>query len=169
MTRGNQAKNMAFGGMMAALAVVIMCIGGLIPVATYVCPAMCMLILKLVVLCCGKRVGWGWYGAVTILGVLMGPDKEAAAMFAALGYYPIIKPRLDRLPLRWLWKGIYYNAVTLALYWLLMKLFGMAALEAEFREMGQLLLIVTLALGNVTFFLLDRLLGLQIVRRKHGE
>ena len=36
----DNAKNMALGGVMAALAVVIMCMGGLIPLATYVCPAM---------------------------------------------------------------------------------------------------------------------------------
>ena len=40
------AKQVAFGGMMAALALVIMGLGGLIPVATYVCPMLCMLLRK---------------------------------------------------------------------------------------------------------------------------
>ena len=39
------ARNVALGGMMAALAIVIMCMGGLIPVATFVCPMLCMLLL----------------------------------------------------------------------------------------------------------------------------
>ena len=43
--RTGEARLIAFGGMMAALAVVIMCLGGLIPVATFTVPVICMLIL----------------------------------------------------------------------------------------------------------------------------
>ena len=39
------AANIALGGLLAALAVVIMGMGTLIPVATYVCPMVCCLIL----------------------------------------------------------------------------------------------------------------------------
>ncbi len=169
MSARNHAKDMALGGVMAALAVVLMCMGGLIPLATYVCPAMSMLILKLVLLRCGSRVGWAWYGTVALLGLLLGPDKEAAAVFLFLGCYPILKPHLDRLKLRWLWKLLLFNTVVLVMYWLLMNLFGMAQLAAEFEEMGVILTVVTLLLGNVTFVLLDRLLGLRLVRRKHGK
>lgn len=157
---------MALGGVMAALAVVVMIMGTLIPVATYVCPTICMLILKMVVKSCGVRIGWAWYGAVAILSLLMAPDKEAAAVFAALGYYPIIKPGLDALKGKWLWKGLYFNSVILALYWLLMHLFGMDQISGEFAEMGSALTVVMLVLGNVTFFMLDRLLGMRLKRRK---
>ena len=80
---------------MAALAVVIMSLGTLIPVATFVCPVLCMLILQLVLKLCGSRIAWAWYGAVAILSLLMAPDKEAAAVFLFLGYYPVVKPRMD--------------------------------------------------------------------------
>lgn len=165
----DNAKNMALGGVMAALAVVIMCMGGLIPLATYVCPAMCMLILKLVTGRCGSRVGWGWYGAVAILSLLMGPDKEAAAVFLFLGYYPILKPKMDKLPLKWLWKLLFFNVVILAMYWLLLHVFGMAELIKEFEEMGTIMTLVTLLMGNVTFLMLDRLLDPRLFkRRRHG-
>jgi hypothetical protein len=49
-----------------------------------------------------------------------------------------------------------------------MTVFGMDALAAEFREMGTVLLIVTLLLGNVTFILLDRILGGKIKRKSRG-
>ena len=160
---------MALGGVLAALAVVLMCMGGLIPLATYVCPAMCMLILKLVRIRCGSRVAWAWYGAVAILGLLMGPDKEAAAVFVFLGYYPIVKPKLDGLKLKWLWKGLLFNASVLILYWLLLHLFGMEQLVSEFEEIGTVLTVVTLLLGNLTFFLLDRLLGMNLRRKKRGK
>ena len=105
------AREMAFGGMMAALAVVVMCLGGLVPVATFVCPIICMLILKLVSHLCGNRIGWIWYAVVAILSLLMGPDKEAAAVFLFLGYYPLVKGKLEKLPLSWLWKGVLFNIV----------------------------------------------------------
>ena len=159
---------MALGGMMAALAVVVMCMGGLIPIATFVCPMLCMILLTLVIKRCGNRVGWAWYGAVAILSLLLGPDKEAAAVFVFLGYYPIIKPKMDRLPLHWLWKLIYFNIVILVMYWLLLNLFGMAQIMEDFEEMGTVMTVITLLMGNVTFFMLDRLLEMSPrIRRRH--
>jgi hypothetical protein len=159
------ASAVALGGVLAALAVVIMSMGTLIPVATYVCPMLCALILQLVLKTCGKRIAWAWYGAVSLLSLLMAPDKEAAAVFLALGYYPIVKPRLDRLKGKWIWKGLLFNAVILLTYWLLMHLFGFASLAAEFSEMGMVLTVLMLILGNVTFFLLDKLLGRRFSKK----
>ena len=145
--------------MLAAVAVVLMCIGTIIPIATYAAPVLCMMVCQMVLLACGSRIAWAWYGAVAILSLLLAPDKEAAAVFLALGYYPIVKPKLDRMKGKWLWKGLLFNAVILALYWLLMHLFGFDQITQEFAEMGKLLTALTLVLGNVVFFLLDRLLS----------
>ena len=153
------------GGVFAALAIVIMCLGGLIPIATFVCPMICMLILHLIRKLCGNRIAWAWYGVVAILSVLLGPDKEAAAVFVFLGYYPIIKPKIDRIKPGWLWKGIYFNAVILLLYQLLIYLFGMDQIAAEYRELGKVLTVVVLLIGNLCFFLLDRVLT-QFGRRR---
>lgn len=159
-------KSTALGGVTAALAVVIMCLGGLIPFATFVCPMLCMLLLQLVSQLCGSRMGWAWYGAVAILSLLMGPDKEAAALFVFLGFYPLVKPRLEKLPLAWLWKAMLFNAAILLMYTLLIHLFGMNQLSSEFQEMGTVLLIVTLLLGNLTFYLLDRILSRKFGGRR---
>ena len=161
------AKQIAMGGVFAALAIVIMCLGGLIPIATFVCPMICMLILHLIRKLCGNRIAWAWYGVVAILSVLLGPDKEAAAVFVFLGYYPIIKPKIDRIKPGWLWKGIYFNAVILLLYQLLIYLFGMDQIAAEYRELGKVLTVVVLLIGNLCFFLLDRVLTQFGRRRKH--
>ena len=158
------ATNIALGGILAALAVVVMSMGTLIPVATYVCPMLCAILLQMVLRICGSRIAWAWYGAVTLLSLLMAPDKEAAAVFLALGYYPIVKPKLDGLPGKWLWKLLLFNAVILLTYWLLMHLFGFAQLAAEFAEMGRILTLLMLLLGNVTFFLLDKLLEKKLKR-----
>ena len=167
--RNGAAKAMALGGVLGALAVVIMSMGTLIPVATFVCPMLCMMILQFVLKLCGGRIAWAWYGAVAILALLLAPDKEAAAVFAFLGYYPIVKPRLDKLPLAWLWKLLLFNAAILSMYWMLANLFGMAEIGEEFRELGTVMTVVLLLLGNVTFFLLDILLGKRIGRKPHGK
>ena len=159
MARRNQAAPIALGGIFASLAVVIMCLGGMIPAATFLCPMLCMILLSVVMKKCSNRICWAWYGAVAILSILLSADKEAAAVFVFLGYYPILKPKMDGLPLKWLWKLILFNIVTLALYWLLMHLFGMVHLIEEFREMGTVMLMITLALGNVCFILMDIVLG----------
>lgn len=163
--RRNAAKEMALGGVLAALAIVIMCLGGMIPLATFVCPMFCCLMVKLVKKLCGDRIAWAWYGAVAILSVLMGPDKEAAAVFVFLGYYPIIKPKMDKMPWKWLWKLLYFNAVILLLYTLLIHVFGLADVAQEYAELGFVMTLVTLFLGNVTFVMLDILLGRRLRRR----
>lgn len=164
--RTTPASRMALGGVLAALAVVIMSLGGLIPIATYVSPMLCAILLQVVLLSCGRRVAWAWYGAVALLSVLLSADKEAAAVFVFLGYYPLVKPRLDGTRPSWLWKGLLFNGSIGVMYFLLLRLFGMAELGEEFAEFGLVMLLVLLMMGNVTFFLLDRLLGLKKFQRR---
>ena len=160
---------MAVGGVFAALAVVSMNLGGLIPVATYTTPVLCMLLLKFVLLTCGKRIAWAWYAAVAILGLLMSPDKEAAAVFLCLGYYPILKPKLDTMKGKWLWKLLTFNVPMVALYSVLIRVLGVAEVTGESEELAGLMLTILLLMGNVTFVALDRLLtilDLRFRRRK---
>ena len=154
---------------MAALALVIMNLVGMIPVATFVCPMLCMMILTLVVRFCGKRIGWAWYGAVAILSVLLAPDKEAAAIFVFLGYYPLFKPKLDKIKAGAIIKLLYFNFVILIMYWLLIHLFGLSQLAQEYNELGLALTLGTLLLGNMIFFMLDKILGRLAVITKVGR
>lgn len=167
--RNSAAKAMALGGVLGAFAVVIMCMGTFILVATFVCPVICMMILSLVQSACGSRMAWAWYGAVALLSLLMAPDKEAAAVFAFLGPYPILKPKLDKLPLSMVWKLLLFNGAIASMYWLLANLFGMTELAAEYRELGTAMTAVLLILGNVTFLLLDFLLGKKHRSKPNGK
>ena len=164
--KNTPASAVALGGILAAAALVVMGLGGMIPIATYVCPMICMLELKAVLKLCGTRMAWAWYGAVALLSLLIGPDKEAAAVFVFLGYYPIVKPWMDRQKLPWLWKGLLFNGSMVILYWMLLHLFGMAALAEEFSEFNGWMLVVLLILGNITFYLLDFVLSMRLVRRR---
>ena len=154
----SKAYPIALGGMLAGAAVVLMSVGTIIPVATYAAPVLCMLICQVVCRLCGSRIAWAWYGAVAVLSLLLAPDKEAAAVFLVLGYYPILKPKLDHLKGKLLWKALYFNGSILALYWVLLNIIGMRQLLSDFEGVGFAMTAVLLILGNVTFFLLDHLL-----------
>ena len=158
--RNSGAKGVALSSMLAAVALVIMCLGGLIPLATYVCPVLCALVGALVLHFCGRKLAWLWYIVVSILCLLMCPDKEAAGVFLVLGYYPILKPVFERSRLRWLWKLLLFNGAVAMLYAVLLRILGLDATSEEFAEFGKWGLIVLLVLGNITFILLDKLLDM---------
>lgn len=157
--RHDGVKSIAVGGMMAALAVVIMCLGGIIPIATYICPMLCALILSVVLRICGRRIAWTWYVAVSVLTLLLGPDKEAAIVFVFLGYYPIIKPWIDRRKASFLWKLALFNIMIGLMYGLMIYLFQLEQVVQDFQGVGFVLTGITLFLGNVVLFMLDLVLG----------
>ena len=156
MRRGKSTE-IALCGMMTALAVVILCLGGLIPAATFCCPVLASLVLLPVMQRWGRRDAVLVWAASAILGLLLGP---AAALYAALGYYPAIRAGLDRKrpALRWALKLLLFNGATIALYALLIFVMGLDALVEEYQATGTALLIATLALGNVVFVVYDMLL-----------
>ena len=74
------AKELALGGMFTALGVVLLCLGGVVPLALYACPILASAVLLPVRERCSKRVAWNCYAAIAILGTLLGPDKEASML-----------------------------------------------------------------------------------------
>lgn len=161
-----QVKAIALSGMLAAVAVVIMCLGGFIPIATYACPMLCTMTQLLVLQLCGKRIGWTWFVAVSILCLLLGPDKEAVLVFLAIGYYPLLKGIFEKLKLCLLWKLLYFNCSIVIAYSVMIYLLGMQEIAEENTEFGVIGLVTILIMGNVTFFLQDKLLT-TIVRKLH--
>ena len=95
---------------------------------------------------------------VAILSMLLGPDKEAAGVFLLLGYYPMLKPVFEKWPVSWLWKLLLFNGAVTLLYTLVLRLMGHENATDEFTGFGIAGLAVLLVLGNVTFFLMDRVL-----------
>lgn len=158
--RNNLTKSVALGGVFCAVAMVIMCLGGLIPIATYVCPMLCCIILQIVLEVCGKRIAWVWYMAVSFLSLMLGPDKEAAVVFVVLGYYPIIKPKLDTMPLSWLIKAVIFNVSVFLAYGVLLHVMGIE--DGSVIREGWVLLLILILLGNLAFFLMDRLLTMFV-------
>ncbi len=155
-----QTKHLALSSLLAALAVVIMLLGGMIPVATFCCPVLVGLLMLPVHYECGDRWAIAWYGAVAILCCLLGPDKEAAAIYVALGWYPLMKPKIDSWGLlpRLGAKLLLFNGVTALLYTILLYVVAMPGVRQELGGLGLGMLALLLGMGNVTFFLFDALL-----------
>ena len=157
------ARRIALSGMMAALATAILLMGGVIPAATFVGPATAGLLLIPVFIEGGRRMALGAWLAISALSLMLCADKEAALLFAFLGWYPAVKWRLDaKLPG---WRGLpvkllLWNGCAGALAAMIFFVFRMDQVIAEYREMGRAMLIAFILLANVTLVLYDRLMGI---------
>lgn len=160
-TARRQSMMVAFCGMAAGLSVVMMLLGGVIPIATYAVPMLCGLILLPVLLEFGQAAAWATFFSVAFLSLLLGFDKEAAFFYLFLGYYPIVKWRLDQLKppfFRILMKALLFIGAMGAMYGLLSLLFPLEAFMREFQEMGAAALALFILVYAVCMFLYDRLL-----------
>ena len=160
-TARRQSVMIAFCGMAAGLSIVIMLLGGVIPAATYAVPMLCGLLLLPILLEFGQAAAWATYVAAAALALLMDFDKEAAFFYLFIGYYPIVKWRLDRTKgkfRRLMVKLLLFTAAIAVLYALLALLFPLAEMMQEFREMGLWMTILFVILYDFCMLLYDRLL-----------
>ena len=156
------AKEIALCGVLAALGVSVMALGGLFPMAAYCCPVLVMLMLVPVLGACGRRMAWAWYFAVAVLSCLLCPNVEAYALFVCLGYYPIVQRDLNRIRLgllRVLAKTVLFNGAIAIMYLVLVLVLGLGEIAEEMGQAGLILTLATVAIGNVTFWLTDLLLS----------
>ena len=156
-----QSSKVAFCGLMAALSVAWMLMGGVIPIATYCVPMASAALLLPILLEYGKKAAWTMYAAVSLITLVLGVDKEAAFFYLFLGYYPLLKweieravPRRLRLPC----KLLLFNAAIALMYVTLGFLLNMHAVVEEFTQMGAALLVVFAILLNLCLLLYDRLM-----------
>lgn len=156
-----QSGRAALCGLMAALSVVLMLLGGYLAIATYAVPMFCSLFLLPALAEYGSGAAWLTYGAVTLLGLMLCQDKEAAFFYLFLGYYPILKQYLDKIGnkvIRLAAKLAVVNAAVVLMYAVLGFVLGMDDAVAEFRTMGTVMLWGYALLLNVTMLIFDRLL-----------
>ena len=101
-----KSKQMALCGLLTALAVVLMISAGAMGIGTFAGPVLAMAALLPVLEEYGPKAAALTYAAAAILALLLVPEPELAMVYAAFGWYPILRPRLDRLlpsrPLRML-------------------------------------------------------------------
>lgn len=166
MSARKKSAMAAFCGMSAGLSVGFMLLGGVIPVATYAVPLFCGLLLLPVFIEFGRTAAWTTYLAAALLALILDIDKEAAFFYLFLGYYPIIKWRLDRIkskPVRFGFKFSFFTGAIVLMYGLLTLVFPVEAVLEEFKEMGAYLSLAFLLAFDLCLFLYDRLLMIGVV------
>ena len=147
-------KRMAACAMMAALCVVLMVLGAVLELGMYACPLLAGLCFIPIGQKYGRKYHLILFVATALLSFFLVPNIEENLIFAGLfGWYPILRPVLQKLPgvLRWLVKLAVFNGVVVTIEWLVMTVLAPEA-------MADVMLWVLLALGNVTFIAYDFLI-----------
>ena len=150
--------NIALCGVISALGVVIMMITAIVPTATYAMPAMAGLIAIVIVIEINKKWAVASYFVVSVLSLLLVPDKEAVAFYILFfGYYPIFKQIIESkvkfVWLQWLLKIAIFSASAIAVYYIAILLLGVPA--EEFILFGINLPILFLFAGILIFIMFD--------------
>ena len=156
------SRRMALCGLMAALSVVLLCGGAIVPLATFCCPVLAMLCALPVQEEYGTKTTLVFYGAISLLTLLLCTDKEVALLYVFLGWYPAVRTRLDSAitakPLRLTVKLALFCAAVSAMYSLAIFVLGMDYLAEEYAAEGRVLLAVTAILACIIWLLLDKVL-----------
>ncbi len=159
-THRQRTMRVAFCGMMTALSVVLMLLGGLIPVLLYISPLVAGLLLLAVLMEYGRKAAWLTWLAAALCVLIIGVDKEAAFFYVFVGYYPILKWDIDRrISGRWLRfavKTLLFTGATGLMYLLLSLLFPALMLTEEFGGLWMTVLFVLLL--NACLLMYDRTL-----------
>ena len=161
-----KSREIAVCGMLNALAVVLMNLGSLVPLATFCTPLLAMLVLLPVLEEYGPKMAWAAWFSVSILSLLLVSDRETALVYVFFGWYPILRPRIAAITSKLLRLGaklLLCNVLILTLYGLVLRLMGLTSdLVDAAWGMNALLLV----LGNVVFLLLDLVLARMTVAWK---
>ena len=155
-----QSRKIALCGVLCALAVVILLLGGLLAVAIYCAPLLAMAVLLPVLEEYGPRTAGAAYGAVALLALLLVPDRETALVYVFFGWYPILRPRiaaLPSLPVRLVCRLGVCGLSMFLLYGVTIRLLGLTAVTEELG--GGWLTAALAVMGCAVFLLLDLALG----------
>lgn len=159
----SQSAKTAIGGMVTALSVVI-----LMPTAldlfVYALPAMAGMLTMFCVVELNRKWSIGVYTAVSLISLLLVPNKEAAIMYVAFfGYYPIVKSilesKLPKIP-EYICKFLIFNLSVICAYAVLIKLLGMPfdelmGITEDDGLLKRFAVPVMLLLGNLVFIVFD--------------
>ena len=155
-----ESSKAALGGIVAALAVVIMLSTYISPLLVYTAPPFAGLLLIFII----KEIGYSWafgtYAAVSLLSVFIIADKESAVFYTFFfGYYPIVRAflcsKIKINPLSFLLGLLIFNASLFVSVWFCSTIFGID--YSEFTTGGKYMILMFFALMNVVFVAYDLL------------
>ncbi len=125
----------ALGAIITGLSVALMLSTAIFPFLSYAIPSICGVLIVLIVMECDKKWAALVYACVSILSLLIVPDKSAGIAYLCIfGYYPIVKAILESKLSNWLsWviKILLADTVLIGGYYLMLKFFGIDTEEIE--------------------------------------
>lgn len=167
----SQSAKTAIGGMTAALSVVLM-LPTIVGLWTYALPAMAGILIMFAIIEIDKKWAFGIFVAVSLLSLMLLPNKEAAVFYTCFfGNYPILKAIIEKrnMPraVEYIIKIALFNVSVLVAAFVMLKLFGMPlaellGTEGESAWWVEFALPITLAVANVTFIAFDYLLTVMV-------
>ena len=147
----------SLGGVVAALSLVLMFLTSIIPFGTYAFPAFAGILLVLLVFNLGYAYAFAVYFVTAVLSFLLVSDKEAALYYALfLGFYPIIKGLIERIPskaVQYIIKLALFNICMIAAFYIGITLLSVP--KESFNLFGIYLPWVFLIIGNIVFIIYD--------------
>ena len=174
LSSAQKTKRLALCAMLSALGVVISGIGAILEVMDITASMLAALLLLPILLCYGNGHAFMTYAVTGVLSVILMPYSFAPWMYVGLvGYYPMLKAGLDRLP-RWIayiLKGLLL-LVVLFLYFVMFYLLMMQgtgsltdAFVLAFGEEGDSHWVgwATVLLAFVSFFAYDLLIDKLLI------
>ncbi len=149
----------SLGGIISALSVVLMFMTGLLPMFVYVIPALCGTMLLVIAIEINNTWSYVTYAAVSVLSLLLVPDKEAALLYVLLmGFYPTLKLKLDKIKpmiVSYAVKLIIYNFLIVIYYNITIRIISSSSLSDDMSDLGKNGIYIFWAVTNVVFIIYD--------------
>lgn len=154
----NKVFNISLCGVISALSVVVMMLTMLIPIASYTLPALAGMLCTLIVIEVNKKSALAVYVVVSVLSIIIVPDKEAVFLYILFfGYYPILKNilenRIKSNVIQFVLKLLIFTLSAIIAYLLSIFILGIPA--EEYEIFGVNLPIIFLLICIASFVMYD--------------
>lgn len=157
----------ALGGIITALCTSFNILAAIVPTMGYVFPAFAGILILIIVI----EGGYSWAGITyfssSILSLLLCADKfPAFAFISLLGFYPMVKLKIDSLKIRinfikTLIKLLVFNLAIIINFYADMKIFGVP--EESMDIFGIYFPYVIFVFANITFFMYNKCINNFII------
>lgn len=160
----NKTRALATASLLAGICIVILLLGSVVTVLDLSCAAAASLVMILCVIELGGIYPWLVWAVVSVLSLLLIPEKFGPLVFFAFaGYYPMLKRYLERLPRlgEWILKLVVFNTLLSLIIAVSLHILGLS-------EDGLAFSIPVYSLCNIVFVVYDialtRLISLYLFK-----
>ena len=158
-------------GVVSALAVVLM-LATNIPIMLYTVPALTGILFMVPAIEFNSKWAFLCFGVTSVLSFILPTEREAFVMFVGLlGYYPILKMLIERIPskaLGYLLKLVTFNVALAGCFLIIVKVLGLPIIESDKITSWVAIVGIIAVIGNLVFWIYDfaltRLIGMYFFK-----